>query len=304
MNIPLCSKTNIDVALEKGLSKRAFHSNDNIELPIPVGSVDCHFHVFSDLFAIAPYARLRPPPASLEAYHAMQNQLGLCRAVLVQPSTYGTDNQPYLHLMQILGTQNYRMIAVVNPTITDTELSHMHNRGVRGIRFNLAQAGATSLNMLETLSQRVHEFGWHCQIHFPENVLIEAHSLLSRIKGTLVFDHIGRIEQPRGIDRISYRIMRSLIDKGNVWVKISAPYIDSQSGAPDYQDVGTVARSLIRAAPERMVWGSDWPHATEPDTNKPDAGNILQLLAAWAGNKQTLNQILVKNPEYLYGFHL
>lgn len=272
------------------------------EIVVPPNATDCHWHIFDTTFPIASYATLKPPPASLKAYFALRDRLGLSRGVLVQPSTYGTDNRAYLRVMNEIGTKNYRMIAVVNTSVTDSDLINMHECGVRGIRFNLAQAGATSIEMLEPLSRRVSELGWHCQIQMPGEKIAEAQDVFNRLGGTLVFDHVARIGQMLGGNSATYKVIRRLLDGGRTWVKLSAPYIDSKLGAPDYLDVGKVASQLVRAAPERMVWGSDWPHATEPENAKPNDASIMDLLAMWAPDEKIRNRILVDNPAQLYGF--
>lgn len=272
------------------------------QLVVPAKAVDCHFHIFSADFPVAVNALLRPPPASVAAYRVLQKRLGVSRGVLVQPSTYGTDNRAYLGLMEELGSADYRMIAVISPTVSDTELEDMHQRGVRGIRFNLAQAGAASLSTLERLSARVDALGWHCQLQLPAEVFLSAQPLLARLQSRLVFDHVARIEQPLGVDGTIYRFVLKFLEKGRSWVKLSAPYIDSHAGAPRYEDVGTVVSSLVRAAPERMLWGSDWPHATEPLDDKPNDADILDLLGSWVPDERQRNHILVENPSHLYGF--
>lgn len=272
------------------------------QFSVPAHACDCHMHVFDQGFPTAPNASLLPPPASWRQYQQFRDRLGLSRAILVQPSAYGTDNRAYLQLMNEIGTDHCRMIAVVDLSVSDAELRRMHEAGVRGIRFNLAQAGATTIEMLAPLSRRVTELGWHCQIQMPGKQIVENQDLLYAIQGNLVFDHIGRIEQPAGVQSETYQVIRRLLDRGNTWVKLSAPYIDSRAPAPAYADVGVTVSDLVRAAPERMLWGSDWPHATEPLENKPDAVALINFLAHWVPDEMTRKQILVDNPAQLYGF--
>lgn len=269
---------------------------------VPVHACDCHMHVFDQDFPTAPYASLLPPPASLSQYRQFRDRLGLSRSILVQPSAYGTDNRAYLQLMSEIGTENCRMIAVVDLTVSDAELYRLHAAGVRGIRFNLAQAGATTMEMLAPLSRRVSELGWHCQIQMPGKQIVECQDLLYAVTGTLVFDHIGRIEQPAGIQSETYQVIRRLLDRGNTWVKLSAPYIDSREPAPDYADLAVTVSNLVMAAPERMLWGSDWPHVTQPLDSRPDGIALLNLLAHWVPDEMTRNRILVDNPARLYDF--
>jgi D-galactarolactone isomerase len=144
------------------------------KLKAPPNATDCHFHIYDASFPIAPYATLKPPEASVQDYQALRRRLGITRGVLIQPSTYGTDNRSYLGLLPQLGTDRTRMVAVVNTSVTDAELHAMHQAGVRGIRFNLAPAGATTLEMVEPLSRRVDPLGWHCQINMPGDQILAA----------------------------------------------------------------------------------------------------------------------------------
>jgi predicted TIM-barrel fold metal-dependent hydrolase len=171
---------------------------------------------------------------------------------------------------------------------------------VRGIRFNLVQAGATTVDMLEPLSKRVNDLGWHVQIHMRGDQIAQIEDLLMRLPSPLVFDHVARVPQPGGIESPGYSTVRKLIDKGRTWVKLSGAYHESKVGPPSYTDISVVAKAFAQAAPERMVWASDWPHPTEKD--KPDDAILFDLLADWVPDEATRTQILVRNPEALYGF--
>lgn len=168
--------------------------------PAPPNATDCHFHIYDARFPAAPGATLLPPDASVDDYRALQRRIGTTRGVLVQPSTYGTDNRLHLESMRALGSANFRMVAVVNDQVTDAELRRLHQAGVRGIRFNLVQAGATTIQMLEPLSRRIAPFGWHCQLHMMGPQIAEANDLLLRLPSRIVFDHRGRLAQPQGLN--------------------------------------------------------------------------------------------------------
>jgi len=182
--------------------------------PAPDGATDCHRHVYDSRFPPDPRTALRPPDASPEDYRALQRRLGLSRTVLVQPSTYGTDNRLHLQAMQELGPQRARMVAVVDTSVTDDELRRLHGLGVRGIRFNLVQTGATTPAMLEPLSRRVHALGWHCQVHMLGDQIAEAATVFERLPSRIVFDHLGRIPMDRGVDHPAYGVIRRLMDRG------------------------------------------------------------------------------------------
>lgn len=268
----------------------------------PANATDCHFHLYDDSFPVAANAALRPPEAGMADFRALQARLGTSRCVLVQPSTYGTDNEAYLGLVRQLGAERTRMVAVVDTSVTDAELRRMHEVGVRGIRFNLVQAGATTLDMVEPLSRRVAEMGWHCQMHMLGDQIDAAADLFMRLPSGIVFDHRARLPQPAGVDHPAFAVVRRLLDKGNTWVKLSGAYMDTKSGPPGYADSGVVAKALYAANPQRMVWGSDWPHPTEPVDRKPDDAVLFDLLAEWVPDEAARHRVLVENPATLYGF--
>ena len=149
--------------------------------------------------------------------------------------------------------------------------------GIRGIRFNLVQAGATTVEMLEPLSRRVNEFGWHVQIHMLGDKIVEIEPLLQRLPSPVIFDHLGRIPQPAGIDHPAFAVISRLIDKGRAWVKLSGAYIDTKLGPPAYADTTKVAQAYVKAAPERLVWGSDWPHPTEKKSRTMPCSSICSV---------------------------
>jgi D-galactarolactone isomerase len=273
------------------------------ELPktkAPANATDCHFHIYDSSFPIAPYATLKPPPASVDDYHALQHRIGTTRCVVILPSTYGTDNSHYLALLpQLGGKERARMVGVVNTSVTDQELRQMHDAGVRGIRFNLSPPGATTIDMIEPLAKRIELMGWHCQINMPADQIVAAQEVFLRVPGRLVFDHLAHAPDVNGP---AYQLIRRLIDKGNTWVKLSGAYADTKSGPPQYADRLAVAQGYAKAAAERVVWGSDWPHPSEPADKKPDDAVLFDLLAVWVPNEAARHKVLVDNPAKLYDF--
>jgi D-galactarolactone isomerase len=270
------------------------------KLRAPANATDCHFHIYNNRFPPAP-GGLPAADALPDDYRALQARIGTTRGVVVQPSLYGVDNRPTLEGMAALGP-NFRGVAVVNTSVTDGELQRLHGLGIRGIRFNLAQAGATTLEMLEPLSQRVDALGWHCQINMPGEGIVAAAETFQRIRGKLVFDHLAHCPQPQGVESDTFKVVRRLLDKGNTWVKLSGAYADTKVGPPGYADSTAVARAFAAAAPSRMVWGSDWPHPTERMDNKPDDAVLFDLLTTWVPDEAARNRILVDNPAELYDF--
>ena len=270
------------------------------KLQAPPNATDCHFHIYNDKYPPAP-GGLPAPNASPDDYRALQRRIGTTRGVVIQPSLYGTDNRPTLEGIAALGP-NFRGVAVVNDKVEDAELQRLHAAGIRGIRFNLAQAGATTPEMMEPLARRIKPMGWHIQIHAPAPVLMAQRELFQRIDATLVFDHLARIPQPAGTGDPAFAFMKSLLEKGNVWMKLSGAYADTKSGPPAYADTSAVARAFAGIAPDKMVWGSDWPHPTEKPDNKPDDAVLFDLLATWVPDAAARNRVLVDNPARLYDF--
>jgi len=265
----------------------------------PPNACDCHMHIYNSKFPIAPSATLKPADALPSDYRLLQKRIGTTRNVIVTPSTYGTDNGATLDGMAQLAP-NVRGVAVVDTSVSDAELKRLHGLGMRGTRFNLVQAGATTVDMLEPLAKRIHDLGWHIQINAKPELIVEIEPLLMRLPTPLVFDHLAHVPRDAGVESPAYKTMRKLIDQGRTWVKLSGAYQDTKVGPPTYADAAPVAQAYAKAAPERMVWGSDWPHPTEKD--KPDDAVLFDLLAVWVPDEATRNHILVQNPEALYGF--
>lgn len=273
------------------------------KLKAPANSCDCHMHIYDARFPVDPGATLRPADALVDDYRRLQKRIGTTRNVIVTPSTYGTDNRVTLDAMAKIGA-TARGVAVVNTSVTDAELKRLADLGVRGIRFNLVQAGATTVEMIEPLSTRVNALGWHVQIHMLGDQIVKIEDLLYKLPSPIVFDHMGRMPQPTGTDHPAFGVIRKLIDKGRTWVKISGAYQDTKVGPPSYADTSKVAQAYVKAAPERMVWASDWPHPTQKENEKANDAILFDLLTEWAPNESTRHRILVENPAALYGFSM
>jgi predicted TIM-barrel fold metal-dependent hydrolase len=271
------------------------------KLKMPADACDCHHHIYDGKFPIAPSATLKPGDAKAADYQALQKRIGTTRSVVVQPSTYGTDNSCTLDGMAQLGPAS-RGVAVVDTSVADAELKRLHGLGIRGIRFNLVQAGATTVDMLEPLSKRVADLGWHVQIHQTGDGIVKMEDVLQKVASPIVFDHMGRIPKDVGVDHPAYTVISRLIDKGRAWVKISGAYMDTNVGPPTYADSTKLAQAFVKLAPQRMVWGSDWPHPTAKDDDKPNDATLVDLLSEWAPDEATRRRILVENPAELYGF--
>jgi predicted TIM-barrel fold metal-dependent hydrolase len=292
------------ISASRGQSLEAVPWSTGTESPklkAPPNACDCHMHIYDSRFPVAPNAKLRPPDAPVDAYRLLQKRIGTTRNVVVTPSTYGTDNSCTLDAMAKLGA-SARGVAVVDASVADAELKRLNDLGIRGVRFNLVQSGATTVDMIEPLSKRVADLGWHVQIHMLGGEIVAIADLLKRLPSPIVFDHRARIPEPAGVDHPAFALVLNLVETGRAWVKLSGAYMDTKTGPPAYADTSKVARAYVKAAPERMVWGSDWPHPTEKADSKPDDAILFDLLADWAPDEATRNRILIDNPAALYGF--
>jgi D-galactarolactone isomerase len=269
----------------------------------PTNAADCHMHIYDPRFAEAnPRPGQNPKNATVPDYRLLQKRTGTTRVVVVTPRNYATDNRVTLDALKQLGA-SARGVAVVHPTITDAELKTLADGGIRGIRFSLGGANAVvNWDMVEPLSRRVNELGWHVQFNVEGADIVAHADLLRRLPSQMVFDHLGHPELPAGTDGASHAILRGLLDKGRTWIKLSGAYSNSKVGAPVYPEATKVAQAFVKAAPDRLVWGSDWPHPSEQNGTLPDDALLFDLLAVWAGDEATRKRILVDNPETLYGF--
>jgi D-galactarolactone isomerase len=277
--------------------------SDVPRLKAPAGATDTHMHFYDteDRYPVAPTAAFLPPPARVADYQALQERLGLERVVVVQPSAYGTDNRCTMDAVAALGG-GARAVVVVDPSVSDAELERLTAAGARGIRFHMLKGGVLPWDILEEMAARVHPFGWHVQLQCNGRELPGRAAMLKGLPGDLVIDHVGRFMDPVPLDHPAFACLLDLLDSGRTWVKLSAPYESSRTGPPAYEDVSALAQALVRAAPERMLWASNWPHPghTDPDIRREPL--LLDLLIEWAPEEAVRNRILVDNPAALYGF--
>jgi D-galactarolactone isomerase len=277
-------------------------TDNNPRLVCPAGATDCHIHLYGtrEDYPLAPSCPVPPPLAPVEAYRGLMARLGLERVVIVQPSGYGLDNRCTMDALAELG-EAARAVVVVDETVTDAELERLTGLGARGIRYFMLPGGVLPWSSLETMAARVAPFGWHVQMQLDGRDLPEYEALLRRLPVPLVIDHTGKFLEPVAPDHPGFRSLLRLVEEDHCWVKLSAPYETSRDGPPLYGDVGALAKALIRVAPERMVWASNWPHPGAL-ADPPDDAVLLDLLLDWAGDEATRRRILVDNPAELYGF--
>ena len=270
---------------------------------VPPDACDCHVHLYDARYPAAPGATLRPPDASAADYRRLQRRTGTQRVVFVTPSTYGVDNGPLCDALSAFGTQA-RGVAVVGEQVDDSELEALHARGVRGIRLNLSLGVVNSASQIEPLARRIAPLGWHLQLLAPAHTWSDLAGVLGQLPVPVVFDHFARLAPSMAGRHVSHALILRLLEERRAWVKLSGAYIVSERGGPRYEDVAALAHSFLEAAPDRVLWGSDWPHASASAGHQamPDDAQLMALLADWTGTRQALHRVLVDNPVALYGF--
>ncbi|MBK3869546.1 amidohydrolase family protein [Pseudomonas stutzeri] len=273
---------------------------------LPAGSCDCHAHLFGPQ-ATYPYQADRsytPPDASEASYRHLLRTLGFQRAVLVQPSVYGTDNRRMLDTLaaQAPGDDiEWRGVAVVDPSITDGELDRMNRLGIKGIRINLVFPGGISFKAVEALAQRVHDFGWHVQFLVDVSRFEDLERKLTGLPTAVVVDHIGHLSAHLGTSDAGFKVLRNMVASGKAWVKLTGPNrISSYAQAP-FLDVDPMLRALVDANSERCLFGTDWPHVQLP-TPIPNDGDLVDEFLRLVESPSLRRRILVENPALLYGF--
>ena len=270
----------------------------------PPLACDAHCHVFgpADRFPFAAGRRYTPPDAGIDDLARLHARLGLDRAVIVQASCHGTDNAALLDALR-RGEGRYAGVAMIDEATTDAELDELHEAGVRGTRMNFVAhlGGAPDADAVERIVFRAADRGWHVVLHLDAADLARYAPLLAWLPCPYVIDHMGRVDATAGLDQEPFRALLGLLHEGDrCWVKLSGAERLTAVGPPPYDDVVPFARALIAAAPDRVLWGTDWPHPNV--RHMPDDGDLVDLLAAFAPDEAVRHRILVENPARLYDF--
>jgi 2-pyrone-4,6-dicarboxylate lactonase len=277
------------------------HSPNRVRLP--EGACDAHCHVFGPAarFPFSDSRTYTPPDAGIDDFEALRERLGLSRAVFVQASCHGTDNRAMVDALE-RGEGRYAGVAMIDDTFDEQSIAQLHDAGVRGTRFNFVAhlGGAPDMDRFWTIVDRVVPFGWHIVLHFDSKDIPRYASMLDRMPCPYVIDHMGRVATDAGIDQEPFRALLELLNDDRAWVKVSGAERLTSDGTPPYDDVVPFARALIEAAPDRILWGTDWPHPNV--RHMPDDGDLVDLLASYAPDADLLHRILVRNPESLYDF--
>ena len=278
------------------------------QIQFPPGAVDCHAHVCGPA-RLFPYAQERiytPPDATVESYQALLKMLGIDRAVLVQPSVYGTDNRAMLAALKAHPKQ-FRGVAVVPNQLTnvsDRSLEELHLAGVRGVRCNIVDVADKSAGLpiqtLRALAERIKPFGWHLELLMHVNEYPDLATVFKNFPVDLVFGHFGYSHAKQGITDKGFEGLLELMRNGQAWVKMTGPYRICDGNLP-YTEMRPFNDAVIRANPKRLIWGSDWPHVMVKKQMPHDA-DLCELLGAWVSDDSLRKTILVDNPCILYDF--
>lgn len=269
----------------------------------PPLACDAHCHVFGPAhrFPFAEGRAYTPPDSGIDQFEALQDRLGLSRAVFVQASCHGTDNTAMVDALD-RGAGRYAGVAMIDESFSDVDIGKLHDAGVRATRFNFVAhlGGAPDMDTFWRIVDRVQPFGWHIELHFDSKDLEKSTDLFDRMPCPFIIDHMGRVATSEGVGQEPFQALLAMLEDERAWVKISGAERLTAEGAPPYDDVVPFARALIAAAPDRVLWGTDWPHPNV--RHMPDDGDLVDLLTSYSSDDATLERILVRNPERLYDF--
>jgi len=268
----------------------------------PMGATDCHIHIFDRRFPRRVVLEANAAEwASVADYRLFQRRLGLTRVVIVSPTSYGFDNSCLVDALDCFGEQA-RGIAAIRLDTPESELRHLHAHGVRGIRL-YAEKGRAQPDELARYAGRIADLGWHIQfvVGREPGTLGRFERALASLPCRLVLDHMGYLPQPNALHEPGFCVLRRLLDGANTWIKLSGVYLRSSLRRPPYDDVDELATELARAAPERVLWGTDWPHTgVHEPALKPDGAELLDQLARWVPDAKGREKVLVRNPAEVY----
>jgi predicted TIM-barrel fold metal-dependent hydrolase len=273
------------------------------DLQVPPLSCDAHCHVFGPAhkFPFAPGRSYTPPDASVEDFRRLQSVLGFERAVIVQATCHGTNNDAMLDAIASSGGR-YRGVAMVDEGFTEADFRDLHDGGVRGVRMSFARhlAGPPDFTKVQRIADMIRPMGWHLVLYLEAEDLVEHAAAIRALGVPIVIDHMARVRPEAGIEQEAFGLLLGFVRDEGFWVKISCAERLSATGAP-FDDMIPFAQALIEATPDRVLWGTDWPHPNIEGV-MPNDGDLVDLLGRYAPDADTLHRILVDNPARLYGF--
>jgi 2-pyrone-4,6-dicarboxylate lactonase len=273
---------------------------------LPSGAIDTHVHVFYDKYPLSPGRGYNPPESTLDDLKHLHATLGVDRVVFTQPSIYGTDNSAILDGMNALNTEmpgRARAVVAITMDFSDDELAKMNEIGVRGVRLNTDNKGGmpVELNELDSLADKIAQFDWHFEWLFPGKDIVDLMPVFKKTKIPMSIGHFAYQPATAGIDAPGFQALLELIKDGNTWIKISGANRVSETDLPPYNDVLPMARALIDAAPDRVMWGTDWPHPNKYEVN-PNDGDLADAFAEWVEDDAMRQKIMTDTPAAFYRF--
>lgn len=268
---------------------------------VPAGAIDTHMHFFLEGFAAQPDGPPIKQLAEIADYAQVQKRLGLDRVIITQGNAYQFNNGATLEAQRRLGTDRARSIVVVSADTPAEELERMHAMGARGARIMDLPGGAVPVAKMAPVAKAVLPLDWIMMVQFNGRKMGEYYEALAGLENRYIIDHVARFMDPVPADDPKVDALLRLIDRGNCWFKLAAWYEYSLTGGPAFEDVAAIARRVVAHAPERIIWGTNWPHLGAPAGQYPDDAAILDLMADWVGDAN-LNRVLVDNPARLFGF--
>jgi 2-pyrone-4,6-dicarboxylate lactonase len=273
---------------------------------LPGGSIDTHVHVFEPGYPLSPGRGYNPPDSTLADLRHLHATLGIERVVFTQPSVYGTDNSAILNAMAALNAERAnraRAVVAITLAITDDELAALDAAGVRGVRLNTDNKGGMPIEMDEipTLVARIRPFGWHVEFLFPGKDIVELMPVFRSLTVPMSIAHFAYQPATAGVAAPGFQALLELMREGNTWIKISGANRVSATDLPPYDDVKPLAHALIAAAPERIMWGTDWPHPNKYEAN-PNDGDLVDAFGDWVSDGPLRRKIMADTPAAFYRF--
>lgn len=261
---------------------------------------DCHMHILDHRYPLWSGAVLDPPEASADDYREIREKVGIAHCVIAGPSIYGADNSCTRAAIESIGIPA-KGTAILTNEATSAHISDLDGAGFVAVRFNFIQGGPWKIEDVAPIAHRVADFGWHVQIYARPSQVGDMAGLLQSLPTSIVIEHVARIRDPKGDDSAVFSTIVKLAERGRTWVKLSAPYLEPDTKANRSARFAGTVSAFVEAMPERLVWGSDWPHATEVK-NPPDTFKLFSQFCSFVHDERTLERILVENPKQLYRF--
>ena len=276
------------------------------DIILPQGSIDTHVHVFENRYVLSPDRGYTPPESNLNALKHLHSTLGLDRVVFTQPSIYGTDNSAILDGIDTLNVETpnrARGVIAVNLEVTDEELVDFDTQGIRGIRLNTDNKGGMpiDLDQIPVIAKRLVDLGWHLEFLFPGKEILDLIPLFTSLPIPISIGHFAYQPAAEGVDAPGFQGLLELMKQGNTWIKISGANRVSRTDLPPYDDVKPMAQALIEANPDRVMWGTDWPHPNKYEANPNDA-DLVNAFGDWVFDEELRQKIMVDTPASFYRF--